>query len=105
MLASLGAELLKLRKRPSTWVLGLIWLAVTILLNYTLAYAVGFVLLAAFVFRRRDVRAVRKGLALPHRSQHATTGFTRIRSSARFGPFRPSLVSLPARIYESRSAD
>ena len=55
MLASLGAELLKLRKRPSTWVLGLIWLAVIILLNYTLAYAVGFVLLAAFVFRRRDV--------------------------------------------------
>lgn len=39
MLASLGAELLKLRKRPSTWVLGLIWLAVIILLNYTLAYA------------------------------------------------------------------
>jgi len=39
MLASLGAELLKLRKRPSTWVLGSIWLAVTILLNYTLAYA------------------------------------------------------------------
>ena len=39
MLASLGAELLKLRKRPSTWVLGCIWLAVTILFNYTLAYA------------------------------------------------------------------
>ena len=39
MLASLGAELLKLRKRPSIWVLGCIWLAVTILLNYTLAYA------------------------------------------------------------------
>ena len=39
MLASLGAELLKLRKRPSTWVLGLIWLAVIVLLNYTLAYA------------------------------------------------------------------
>ncbi|MEJ7813567.1 MAG: ABC transporter permease subunit [Rubrobacter sp.] len=39
MLGSLGAELLKLRKRPSTWVLGCIWLAVTILLNYTLAYA------------------------------------------------------------------
>jgi len=39
MLASLGAELLKLRKRPSTWVLALIWLAVIVLLNYTLAYA------------------------------------------------------------------
>lgn len=39
MLASLGAELLKIRKRPSTWVLGLIWLAVVILLNYTLVYA------------------------------------------------------------------
>ena len=38
MLASLGAELLKLRMRPSTWVLGLIWLAVIVLLNYTLAY-------------------------------------------------------------------
>ncbi len=39
MLASLGAELLKLRKRPSTWVLGCIWLIVTILLSYALAYA------------------------------------------------------------------
>ena len=39
MLASLGAELLKLRKRPSTWVLFLIWLAVIVLLNYTLTYA------------------------------------------------------------------
>ena len=39
MIASLGAELLKLRKRPSTWVLGLIWLATIILFNYTLAYA------------------------------------------------------------------
>jgi len=39
MLASLGAELLKLSKRPSTWVLALIWLAVIILLNYTLSYA------------------------------------------------------------------
>jgi ABC-2 type transport system permease protein len=39
MLASLGAELLKLRKRPSTWVLGCIWLAVTILLSYALSYA------------------------------------------------------------------
>lgn len=39
MIASLGAELLKLRKRPSTWVLGLIWLATIILFNYTLVYA------------------------------------------------------------------
>jgi ABC-2 type transport system permease protein len=39
MLASLGAELLKLRKRPSTWVLPLIWLAIIVLLNYTLTYA------------------------------------------------------------------
>jgi ABC-2 type transport system permease protein len=31
--------LLKLRKRPSTWVLGLIWLATIILFNYTLVYA------------------------------------------------------------------
>jgi ABC-2 type transport system permease protein len=39
MLASLGAELLKLRKRPSTWVLPLIWLAIIVLFNYTLTYA------------------------------------------------------------------
>jgi ABC-2 type transport system permease protein len=39
MLASLGAELLKIRKRPSTWVLALIWLAIIVLLNYTLTYA------------------------------------------------------------------
>ena len=39
MLASLGAELLKIRKRPSTWVLPLIWLAIIVLLNYTLTYA------------------------------------------------------------------
>jgi ABC-2 type transport system permease protein len=39
MLASLGAELLKLRKRPSTWVLACVWLTVTILLSYALAYA------------------------------------------------------------------
>jgi len=38
MLASLGAELLKIRKRPSTWVLPLIWLAIIVLLNYTLIY-------------------------------------------------------------------
>ena len=39
MLASLGAELLKIRKRPSTWVLALRWLAIIVLLNYTLTYA------------------------------------------------------------------
>jgi ABC-2 type transport system permease protein len=39
MLASLGAELLKIRKRPSRWVLPLIWLAIIVLLNYTLTYA------------------------------------------------------------------
>jgi ABC-2 type transport system permease protein len=38
MLASLGAELLKIRRRPSIWVLPLIWLAIIVLLNYTLAY-------------------------------------------------------------------
>jgi ABC-type transport system involved in multi-copper enzyme maturation permease subunit len=39
MLASLGAELLKLRKRRSMWVLAVIWLVLTILLDYALAYA------------------------------------------------------------------
>jgi ABC-2 type transport system permease protein len=38
MLASLGAELLKIRRRPSTWVLPLIWLAIILLLNYTLVF-------------------------------------------------------------------
>ena len=38
MLASVGAELLKIRKRPSTWVLPLIWLAIIVLLNYTLVF-------------------------------------------------------------------
>ena len=38
MLASLGAELLKIRRRPSTWVLPLIWLAIIVLLGYTLTY-------------------------------------------------------------------
>jgi ABC-2 type transport system permease protein len=38
MLASLSAELLKVRKRPSTWMLPLIWLAIIVLLNYTLVY-------------------------------------------------------------------
>ena len=39
MLASLGAELLKIRQRPSTWVLPLIWLSIIVLLNYALTYA------------------------------------------------------------------
>jgi ABC-2 type transport system permease protein len=39
MLASFGAELLKIRKRPSTWVLPLIWLSIIVLLNYALTYA------------------------------------------------------------------
>jgi ABC-type transport system involved in multi-copper enzyme maturation permease subunit len=39
MIASLGAELLKIRRRPSTWVLPLIWLSIIVLLNYTLTYA------------------------------------------------------------------
>jgi ABC-2 type transport system permease protein len=38
MLPSAGAELLKIRKRPSTWVLPLIWLSIIVLLNYTLTY-------------------------------------------------------------------
>ena len=38
MLPSLGAELLKIRKRLSTWVLPLIWLSIIVLLNYTLTY-------------------------------------------------------------------
>ena len=37
--ASFGAEWLKLRKRPATWVLGLLWLAATVLLGYALTYA------------------------------------------------------------------
>jgi ABC-2 type transport system permease protein len=38
MLASLGADLLKMRRRPSTWVLPLIWLSIIVLLNYTLVF-------------------------------------------------------------------
>ena len=38
MLASVGAELLKIRRRPSSWVLPLIWLAIIVLLNYALTY-------------------------------------------------------------------
>jgi ABC-2 type transport system permease protein len=38
MLTSVGAELLKIRRRPSSWVLPLIWLAIIVLLNYALTY-------------------------------------------------------------------
>lgn len=38
MVASFAAELLKMRKRPAIWVLGLIWIAVIVLLAYTLTY-------------------------------------------------------------------
>ena len=37
-MGSFRAEFLKIRKRPATWVLGLIWLAVIVLLAYTLTY-------------------------------------------------------------------
>lgn len=40
MLASFRAELLKLRKRPATWVLALVWVAVVILLGYVLIYSI-----------------------------------------------------------------
>lgn len=36
--ASFLAELLKLRKRPATWVLALVWVAVVVLLGYFLIY-------------------------------------------------------------------
>ncbi len=38
MAGSFRAEFLKMRKRPATWILGLIWLAVIVLLAYTLTY-------------------------------------------------------------------
>ena len=38
MAASYTAEILKLRKRPATWVLGIIWLAFLILFTYALPY-------------------------------------------------------------------
>jgi ABC-2 type transport system permease protein len=38
MAASYAAEILKLRKRPATWVLGIIWLAFLILFTYALPY-------------------------------------------------------------------
>ena len=37
-MGSFRAEFLKIRKRPATWILGLIWLAVIALLAYTLTY-------------------------------------------------------------------
>lgn len=40
MAASFLAETLKLRKRPATWVLGLVWLALVVLFGYVLTYAI-----------------------------------------------------------------
>ncbi len=37
--ASFAAELLKLRKRPATWVLALVWAAVVVLFGYLLTYS------------------------------------------------------------------
>ena len=39
MLASFRAELLKLRKRPATWILALVWVAVVVLFGYVLTYS------------------------------------------------------------------
>lgn len=39
MLASFRAELLKIRKRPATWVLALVWVAIVILFGYFFTYA------------------------------------------------------------------
>lgn len=39
MLASFRAEILKLRKRPATWVLGLVWVTVVMLFGYVLTYS------------------------------------------------------------------
>ena len=39
MLASFRAELLKLRKRPATWILALVWVAVVMLFGYVLTYS------------------------------------------------------------------
>ncbi len=37
--ASFAAELLKLRKRPATWVLALVWVVVVVLFGYLLTYS------------------------------------------------------------------
>ena len=37
--ASFAAELLKLRKRPATWVLALVWVAVVVLFGYLITYS------------------------------------------------------------------
>ena len=37
--ASFAAEILKLRKRPATWVLALVWVAVVVLFGYLLTYS------------------------------------------------------------------
>ncbi len=39
MLASFRAEILKLRKRPATWVLGIVWVTVVMLFGYVLTYS------------------------------------------------------------------
>ncbi|MGI8866630.1 MAG: ABC transporter permease, partial [Rubrobacteraceae bacterium] len=39
MLASFRAEILKLRKRPAMWVLGLVWVTVVMLFGYVLTYS------------------------------------------------------------------
>ena len=40
MVASLGAEWLKLRKRPATWVLAAVWFALVVLFGYVLTYLI-----------------------------------------------------------------
>lgn len=39
MVASFAAEVLKLRKRPATWVLALVWVIVVVLIGYLLTYS------------------------------------------------------------------
>ncbi|QYJ15801.1 hypothetical protein Rxycam_01629 [Rubrobacter xylanophilus DSM 9941] len=43
MIPSLRAELLKLRKRPATWVLALVWLAVVLVFGYLFFYLISTV--------------------------------------------------------------
>ena len=40
MLASLGAEWLKLRKRPALWILAAVWFALVVLFGYVLTYLI-----------------------------------------------------------------
>ncbi len=39
MLASFGAELLKIRKRPATWILALVWFILIVLFGYLFTYS------------------------------------------------------------------